>query len=245
MAIGTILTSAAVPFITNLATGFLNKVFGGGNQKQSTPQPQQSTYTPMMPMPQFEQIPMLSQYDALQQAQSIVNPLFDQQLDNTMKNMDYQNMQRGFYGQLPGDVLKNARALDVERSRASQTSNLAQQLFQQSQANSLAQQQMQMNAWLNQQQLGQNWDLNQQQMANQQKQNTWNNWMNLGNSVIGGIGQYYNWTGQLPWQGNPLSTGSGLTAKQTLDQMNNLGLNTPASFSNIGNQAGYTYNKIY
>lgn len=225
------LASVAAPVLTGLATNWLGQKLGGNSQSKQQPAMQP---TPQVDFSQFQQVPMISQYDAVDQASSIVDPMFDKQLNTTLKNVDYGNMQRGFYGQLPGDVLKGSRAADVEANRASQTANLAQQLYQQAQANALSQQQMQMSGMLNQQQLAQNWNMGQQQLGQQQKQNTMNNWLNLGNSAVNAIGQYYGWTGQLPWQGNPLeSEGSKNTTKQTLEQASNMNLGAPSTYSNV------------
>ena len=75
------LSSIAVPVITGLATNFLSNLFGG-NKSKPEPQPQ-ANYQPVMPMPEFDPVPMLNQNQALTQAQSMVNPLYDQQLENT------------------------------------------------------------------------------------------------------------------------------------------------------------------
>lgn len=178
--------------LTNMGMNLLNKMFSGGSKKNQVQQ--QPAYTPT-PMPEFASIPTLSQADALRQAQGMVNPLYDQQLEQALKNIDYQNMQRGFYGQLPGDVLRGARALDVERARAGQTTNLAQQLLQQSQANALAQQQLQLQQWLAQNQLG----MQQQQLGMQQKQADRASWMDPLNLGLRALESYADQTGSPLW----------------------------------------------
>lgn len=106
----------------------------------------QSALTPKPPPP--PQVQTLTREEATQMAQEALNPLFDEQLQNTLRQVDLHNIRRGFFGQVPGAALSGARAADVERSRAAATANLAQQMFGQSQqaalqAAALAQQQWQ------------------------------------------------------------------------------------------------------
>jgi len=80
-----------------------------------------SIFNPPPPRPQLPQvpeIPVLSREEALQLAQSMLNPLFDEQLQETLRRVDIENIRRGFFGQVPGAALSGARAADVERSRA-------------------------------------------------------------------------------------------------------------------------------
>lgn len=77
--------------------------------------------------------PVLSWDQAMTQAQAQLNPLYQEQLQKTMQTVDHNNVARGFYGQMPGDAFKNARALDVERARLAAISGLANQMQGQSQ----------------------------------------------------------------------------------------------------------------
>lgn len=86
--------------------------------------------------------PTLSYDEALEQAQGVLNPLYDEQLEKNLQAVDRGNLSRGFYGQMPGDALKLSTALDVERARAGQIASLAQQMQGQSQQQALQQQQL-------------------------------------------------------------------------------------------------------
>ena len=86
--------------------------------------------------------PTLSYDEALEQAQGVLNPLYDEQLEKNLQTVDQGNLSRGFYGQMPGDALKRSTALDVERARAGQIASLAQQMQGQSQQQALQQQQL-------------------------------------------------------------------------------------------------------
>jgi len=50
--------------------------------------------------------PTLSYDEALEQAQGVLNPLYDEQLEKNLQAVDRGNLSRGFYGQMPGDALK-------------------------------------------------------------------------------------------------------------------------------------------
>lgn len=130
--------------------------------------------TPPLP----EKPPTLSWDEARQRAQESLNPIYDEQMENTLNNVDQELISRGFFGQLPGAVLSGARATDVERARASQTASLAAQMQGQSEQNALAQQQ-----------LAAQWALNQGQLAQQQ----WG-------QKAGGIGNLFNMSMQYPLQ---------------------------------------------
>lgn len=147
--------------------------------------------------------PTLSYDEALEQAQGVLNPLYDEQLMGNLESVDRGNLSRGFYGQMPGDALKRSTALDVERARAGQIASLSQQMMGQSQQNALQQQQLAAQYALN---------------KGQQTQN----WLGLG---LNAANSWYNMTGQVPFMGNPLVDKDGnvdmtkATAKQTLEIM--------------------------
>lgn len=143
------------------------------------------------------EIPVLSREEALQLAQSMLNPLFDEQLQETLRRVDIENIRRGFFGQVPGAALSGARAADVERSRAAAIANLAEQMVGQSQQNALQA------AALAQQGI-----LQQNQLAQQQ-------WQNLSNSLMRGIQtgllgaqMWSDWTGLVPFSGGQWTLGS-------------------------------------
>ena len=166
--------------------------------------------------------PTLSYDEALEQAQGVLNPLYDEQLEKNLQAVDRGNLSRGFYGQMPGDALKRSTALDVERARAGQIASLAQQMMGQSQQNALQQQQL-----AAQYALG----------RGQQFQN----WANIG---LNAANSWYNMTGQVPFMGNPLVDESGnidltkMTTKQVMDLITSGNWKTGASVPTVGSTSG-------
>src|SRR5690606_9182121 len=77
-------------------------------------------------LPPVPETPVLSREEALQLAQSMLNPLFDEQLQETLRRVDLENIRRGFFGQAPGAAQYSARAGDLERSRAAVIAILAE-----------------------------------------------------------------------------------------------------------------------
>src|SRR5690606_33291142 len=125
------------------------------------------------------------------------NPLFDEQLQETLRRVDIENIRRGFFGQAPGAALSGARAADVERARAASIANLAEQMVGQSQQ-----------AALQAAALAQQGALQQHQLALQQ-------WQNLSTSLMRAIqtgllgGQMWcAWTALVPFRGGQGSLGS-------------------------------------
>src|SRR5690606_41305365 len=84
-------------------------------------------------LPPVPETPVLSREEALQLAQSMLNPLFDEKLQETQRRVDLENIRRGFFGQAPGAALSGARTADVDRSRAPATPSLPAQRVGQSQ----------------------------------------------------------------------------------------------------------------
>lgn len=78
---------------------------------------------PMPPQPKT-----LSMDQARGQAQQMLNPLFDEQLQEALKRVDQSNIQRGFFGQAPGAALSRSTAADVETRRAQATGQLGAQM---------------------------------------------------------------------------------------------------------------------
>lgn len=95
-----------------------------------------------LPNQQNKEFPVLSYGDATLQAGDVLNPLYNEQLEKTLKQLDSANVARGFYGQLPADTMKRSTAADIERGRAGQIASLAQQMVGQSQQQAFQQQQL-------------------------------------------------------------------------------------------------------
>lgn len=83
-------------------------------------------------LPQTPAVDILSYEDAEKRAKEQLNPLYDESVENVAKNMDFNNIQSGFYGQMPGDVLKAKAVTAEENKRASSISELANALVEQS-----------------------------------------------------------------------------------------------------------------
>lgn len=98
--------------------------------------------------------PTLTWEQARKQAGDVLNPIYDQQSKNTLQNVDRQSIARGFYGQMPADAFRGARAADVEVARAGQIGSLAQQMQGQNYQQALQSQQLAMQQALAQQQMG-------------------------------------------------------------------------------------------
>jgi hypothetical protein len=85
-------------------------------------------------LPGTPEADVLSYEDAEKRAKDQLNPLYDESAENVAKNMDFNNIQSGFYGQMPGDVLKAKAVTAEENKRASSISELANALVGQSQS---------------------------------------------------------------------------------------------------------------
>ena len=200
----------AVPALISGAAAIGSSAIQANAQKQAAKQLQE-----MAP-------PTLSYDEALEQAQGVLNPLYDEQLEKNLQTVDQGNLSRGFYGQMPGDALKRSTALDVERARAGQIASLAQQMQGQSQQQALQQQQL-----AAQYALG----------RGQQNQN----WANIG---LNAANSWYNMTGQVPFMGNPLVDKSGnidltkMTTKQVMDLITSGNWKTGASVPTEGGTSG-------
>ena len=166
--------------------------------------------------------PTLGYDEALEQAQGVLNPLYDEQLEKNLQAIDRSNIARGFYGQMPGDAFKRSTAAEIESARAGQIASLAQQMQGQSQLQALQQQQLAAQYALGRGQLNQNW----------------------ANIALNAASSWYNMTGQVPFMGNPLAGNSGnidpskLTTKQTVDLITSGNWNTGASVPTVGTTSG-------
>ena len=95
----------------------------------------------------------------MRQATETLNPIYDERMQQTLRNVDKELIQRGFFGQLPGAALAGSRAADVERAKAAAIASLGGQMQTQSQEQALAQQR-----------LAAEWALNQSNLWNQMQQ---------------------------------------------------------------------------
>lgn len=83
----------------------------------------------------------LSWQDAMNQAGSVLNPEFDNEDKALGTGLDQANIASGFYGQMPGEILKTETLQKNKNNRANSIANLASSMFGQSQtsANQAAQ----------------------------------------------------------------------------------------------------------
>lgn len=82
--------------------------------------------------PSGPQIPTLSYDEAVQRAQQALNPIYQQALQETLRDVQQDVMRRGFFGQLPGAALSQDAAARIESGRAAAIANLANQMVGQS-----------------------------------------------------------------------------------------------------------------
>lgn len=112
--------------------------------------------------------PTLSWEDAQERAAQALDPLYDEYLTQTLRDLDRSAIARGFFGQMPAAALSGERAADIQADRVSQIAQLAQQMVGQSEQ-----------AALQQQALAQQWLLAQQAARQQAGQDAWNAWSTL------------------------------------------------------------------
>src|SRR5690606_3584479 len=86
--------------------------------------------------------PTLSYDEALQRAQDVLNPIYSQQIERTLENIDRNSLARGFFGQLPHAALRRSTAAQLEADRAAQVAALANQMVGQSEQTALEQQRL-------------------------------------------------------------------------------------------------------
>lgn len=103
---------------------------------QNMPPPQQEVYMPSLPPPP----PTLSAEEARQRAMGQLDPLYAENLQKALEQVDYNNIRRGFFGQLPGAELARSTAADIETRKAQAIGQLANQLTGQSEEGARAQQ---------------------------------------------------------------------------------------------------------
>jgi hypothetical protein len=201
------LAAIAQPILAQLAGQFFGNLFSGKKQA-----------------PQEPIVPQLTMAQAQQQAGDMVNPLYDRQLQPMMQGLTNQNLSRGFYGQLPGDMQTMGRMQDFEMDRAGQIANLTQQIMAQNQQLGLQQQGMQ-------HQVG---------LANQQMR------QQLGSNFLGGMYGYQEGTNNwwMPGSGGQTLI-PGQTNNRSLDVLKNANLSTPAGIGKTGSTFGESPNNPY
>jgi hypothetical protein len=192
----------AVPALISGAAAIGSSAIQANAQKQAAKQLQD-----MAP-------PTLSYDEALEQSKDLLDPMYKERLEQ----MDTYNAARGFYGQLPADVMRRS----TEQEQTSQIASLAQQMKGQSQQQALQQQQL-----AAQYALG----------RGQQNQN----WANIG---LNAANSWYNMTGQVPFMGNPLVDKTGnidltkMTTKQVMDLITSGNWKTGPSVPTEGGTSG-------
>jgi len=119
----------------------------------------QTVAGPPAPPPAPKAPPTLGWDEAMRQATETLNPIYDERMQQTLRNVDKELIQRGFFGQLPGAALAGSRAADVERAKAAAIASLGGQMQTQSQEQALAQQR-----------LAAEWAINQSNLWNQMQE---------------------------------------------------------------------------
>ncbi len=200
--------------LVSLAASTLPAIIQSGSQRRAMQQAQE-----MAP-------PTLTLDEATDQAKGVLNPLYDQQLQDTLRQVDQHNLQRGFYGQLPGAALSRSTASEVERSRAGQIASLAQQMQGQSQQQALQQQQLAMQYALGQ---------------GAQRQNMWSNLLSTGTNLLGMyVGHEGRWPWQEKWWAQEEINPAKMTQDQFLSYLKNRNLQMPSSLTGDNFQFGKT-----
>src|SRR5690606_28847133 len=81
--------------------------------------------------------PTMRREEAVERAQAILNPLYREILEETLRNLQRQQIARGFFGQLPGAALERSTAADIETRRAQQIAQLAEEMVGQEHARAM------------------------------------------------------------------------------------------------------------
>lgn len=146
----------AIPFVMPLV-GTVSAISNMSHQNKAAQQARQ------MQKQLQEQNKPIGWEEAWAQAQQSLNPIYDKQLEQVMRQSDKDLIARGFYGQLPGDALAQSRRWDVLNDKTAAIANLANQTKNQSQQNAL-----------NANQLAMQYALGQGNLRLQQWPQTWN-----------------------------------------------------------------------
>lgn len=148
----------------------------------------QTVSGPPAPPPAPKAPPTLGWDEAMRQATETLNPIYDERMQQTLRNVDKELIQRGFFGQLPGAALAGSRAADVERAKAAAIASLGGQMQTQSQEQALAQQR-----------LAAEWAMNQSNMWNQTQQQRQAGLGGLLSTALNYPLQHYQTTWEWPW----------------------------------------------
>ena len=81
--------------------------------------------------------PTMSREEAVERAQATLNPLYREILEESLRNLQRQQIARGFFGQLPGAALERSTAADIETRRAQQIAQLAEEMIGQEHARAM------------------------------------------------------------------------------------------------------------
>lgn len=81
--------------------------------------------------------PTMSREEAMERAQATLNPLYQEILEDSLRNLQRQQIARGFFGQLPGAALERSTAADIETRRAQQVAQLAEEMIGQEHARAM------------------------------------------------------------------------------------------------------------
>lgn len=140
--------AAVIPVVQGITAAIGAAKAIGGLFKKDKPQ-----------QPAAAAAPALSYDQAVAQARTILDPLWQEKVDQTIQGMTNDQISRGFFGQLPGAAQLVKGAAKVRGAQASATADLAQKMVEASrqyglQQQGLAQQQQALNQQAEQSGLG-------------------------------------------------------------------------------------------
>jgi hypothetical protein len=76
--------------------------------------------------------PTLTWEQAMERAKAQLDPIYSNNMEEVNKMSDYNNLKTGFYGQLPGDVVKRETALKEKANWDSAVASMANQIYNKS-----------------------------------------------------------------------------------------------------------------
>lgn len=98
----------------------------------------QSVYSNIKSMlPTYTPVKTLTWDEAMDRAKAQLNPVYDERMTTAGKNVEYNNLKSGFYGQLPGEVLKRETQIQENNARSTALASLANQLMGKSESDAL------------------------------------------------------------------------------------------------------------
>ena len=104
-----------------------------------------SKFDSRFPMPKAT--PTLSYGEAQSRAQGQINPLYQQNLKDTLAAVDKDSIRRGFFGQMPAAAYKGDTAARLEAAKNAQIAQLANSMVGQSEEAARAQQALGLQQW--------------------------------------------------------------------------------------------------